>query len=159
MRPKFLSTLGVAGCLGCAGVVVGVGNVAARPAAKSTKVHCTAMAYNVSYPQLSGLGFASLKCSKPFGAGVQKAVNHASVVGSTVHVTGRFRNFFSAGSEFGTLKLSGKLGGGTITVSGPVTIKGGTGAYKNIKGTGKATCTTKDAGKTYTCTVSGHATP
>jgi hypothetical protein len=107
---------------------------------------------------VSGLGFATLNCSKPFGAGVQKAINRSSVVGSTIDVTGRFRNYYDGGTEFGTLKLSGKLSGGAITASGPVTIKGGTGAYKDIKGTGKATCTTKDAGKTYRCTVIGSAT-
>jgi hypothetical protein len=158
VRPRFLRTLGVVGCLGCAVAVVGVASVAAAPAAKRTKVHCTATAYNVSYPRLSGLGFANLKCSKPFGAGVQKAINKGSIVGSSVKVTGRFKNYFDDGTEFGTLKLSGKVSGGAVTVSGPVIIKGGTGAYRSMKGTGKATCTTKDAGKTYTCTVSGTAT-
>ncbi len=158
MRPKFLRTLGVIGCSGCALVAVGVGSVAARPAAKRTHVRCTATAYNVSYPQLSGLAFGNLKCSKPFGTGVQRAINTASVVGTSVNVTGRFRNYFDHGTEFGTLKLSGTLNGAVVTASGPVTIKGGTGAYKGIKGTGKVTCTTKDAGKTYSCTVTGNAT-
>lgn len=158
MRPKLLRTLAVMGCSGCALAAVGVGSVAARPAAKRTQVRCTATAYNVAYPKMSGLAFGTLKCSKPFGTGVQKAINKASVVGSNVDVTGSFRNYFDHGTEFGTLKLSGKLNGAAVAVSGPVTIKGGTGAYQNIKGTGKVTCTTKDAGKTYSCTVSGNAT-
>ena len=34
-----------------------------------------------------------------------------------------------------------------------VTVTGGTGAYKAVKGTGTNSCSTTDAGVTYTCTA------
>jgi hypothetical protein len=158
MSRRFLTGLALIGCSGAALGAVSAGGVAAKPATQRTKVSCTAQAYNVSAPSLSGLALAVVDCSKPFGAGVQKATNTTSVVGSTLNVTGTFKNFFDNGTNHGTIKLTGKLTSGTITASGPLTITGGTGRYNHIKGKGKATCTTSDAGKTFYCTVSGTAT-
>lgn len=136
-------------------VAVGVNSAAANTAGRTTKIRCTSTVYNVSYPQLSGLAFGSLKCSKPFGADVQKSTSKASIVGTQVSVGATFKNYFNHGTTHGTIKLSGTVGNGAITASGSVNVTGGTGAYKHMKGTGKASCTTTDAGKTYSCTVRG----
>lgn len=146
---------GLIASLGAMMVAVGANGAAANPAGKTTKIRCTSTVYNVSYPQLSGLSFGALKCSKPFGAGVQKGTSKASIVGTRVSVSGTFKNFFTNGTNHGPIKLSGTVGSGAITASGSVNITGGTGAYRHTKGTGKATCTTTDAGKTYSCTVRG----
>ena len=154
----FFKGFGLIGCSGALVVLLGAGGVAAKPPAKQVKVSCTSTAYNVSYPQLSGLALGVLQCSKPFGSGVQKAKNKATIAGTKVTVTGTFTNYFASGTNHGTLQLSGTLSTGAINASGHLTVTGGTGAYKHIKGTGTVSCTTKDAGKTYKCKVSGKAT-
>lgn len=146
--------------VGCAGVMVVALNVAgasAKASAKKQRISCTATAYNVDYPKLSGLAFGQLKCTKPFGAGVQMAHNTTTIVGSKVHVTGSFTNFFDAGTTSGKVKMSGSFSPGAVMVKGTVTITGGTGVYKGIKGTGPLSCKTTDAGKTFHCTVKGTA--
>ncbi len=147
--------------IGCSCVLVaalGAVAVVAKPSAKKLALSCTATAYNVDFPKLSGLAFAQLNCTKPLGAGVQRAQNTTSIVGSTVNVLGSFKNFFADGTIAGTVKLRGPFSTGAITVKGSVTTTGGTGAYKHIKGKGSVTCTTTDAGKTFHCTVKGTAT-
>ena len=141
-------------------IVLGSTGAAAQPGAKkpTMKIKCTTTTYNVSYPQLSGLNLSTFKCSKPFGAGVQRAVTKTKATGSQVTVTGTFKNFFDTGTNHGTVSLSGKVTTGTITASGSLTVTGGTGAYKGMKGTGKISCTTSDAGKTFHCKVTGTGT-
>jgi len=139
-------------------VVAGAGGAAAKGGAKATKVRCTATTYNQSYPNLSGFSFSVLKCSMPFGAGVQQATYNESVVGTTSTASGTFKDFHDLGTVHGTYTLSGTLGTGAITASGLLKISGGTGAFKGAKGTAKLTCTTTDGGKTYTCTSTGTGT-
>lgn len=146
------------GCLGVLAVALSAASVAAKSSPKKMRLSCTATVYNVDFPKLSGLGFGDLHCSRPFGTGVQRARNKSSVVGSTVKVTGSFKNFFDDGTNSGTVRLSGPIGSGAITVKGSVRVIAGTGAYKHMRGTGRTTCTTTDAGKTFHCTVKGTAT-
>lgn len=139
-------------------VALSATGAAAKSSAKKLRISCMATAYNEDYPKLSGLALAQLECTKPFGAGVQRARNTTTIVRSTVHVSGSFKNFFDDGTNSGTVKMSGPLGQGALTVKGSVTITSGTGAYKHIKGTGPVSCTTTDNGKTFHCTVKGAAT-
>lgn len=146
--------------VGCA-VAILVALSATGAAAKMSanlRISCTATAYNEAYPKLSGLALAQLECTKPFGAGVQRARNTTTIVGSMVHVNGTFKNFFDDGTNSGTVKMNGPLAQGALTVKGSVTITSGTGVYKHIKGTGPVTCTTTDTGKTFHCIVKGRAT-
>jgi hypothetical protein len=89
---------------------------------------------------------------------VQQAHNTASIVGSIVTVIGSFTNFFPDGTNSGRVRMSGRFGPGAVTVKGRVTVTGGTGAYKHMKGTGRVSCTTSDASKTFRCTVKGTVT-
>ena len=155
MRRTFVTGAGLIATLGVVTFAVGASGAAAKPAGKAAKIRCTSTVYNVSYPQLSGLLFGVLKCSKPFGAGVQEGTSKATIVGTQLSVTGKFKNFFDNGTNHGTIKLSGTISSGAITASGSVMVTGGTGAYKHMKAEGKTTCTTTDGGKTYSCTVSG----
>jgi hypothetical protein len=132
--------------------------VVAKASAKKVQVRCTAIAYGVDFPKLSGLAFGQLNCTKPFGVGVQRVRTTATIVGSTVTVSGPFKNFFDDGTESGTIKMSGPFSTGTITVKGSVIATRGTGAYKHVKGKGSVTCTTTDAGKTFHCTIKGTVT-
>jgi hypothetical protein len=147
--------------IGSTGVLVaasGGAAVVAKPSAKKVQLRCTATAYGVDFPNLSGRAFAQLNCTKPFGAGVQRSRTTATIVGSTVNVSGSFKNFFDDGTASGTIKMSGPFSTGAITVKGSVTSTRGTGAYRHIKGKGPVTCTTTDAGKTFHCTVKGTVT-
>ena len=155
MRRRFFTGAGLAVGMGAVVVMVGAGGAMATPAARTTKVHCTSKTYNVSSPSISGTTFAALKCSKPFGAGVQQGTFAESIAGTQISVTGKFKNFYDNGTNHGSYKLSGTVASGTITATGSVKVTGGTGAYKNMKGTGTLKCTTTDAGKTYSCTTSG----
>ena len=155
MRRRFFAGAGLAAGMGAVIVMVGVGGAMAKPAAKATKVHCASKTYNVSSPSTSGITFAALKCSKPFGAGVQQGTFAESIAGTQINATGRFKNFFDNGTNHGSYTLSGTVSSGTITATGSVKVTGGTGAYKGMRGTGKLMCTTTDAGKTYNCTISG----
>src|SRR5262249_60683071 len=101
----------------------------------------------------------ALKCSKPFGAGVQQGTFRESITGTALTVTGSFKNYYDEGSFHGTYKLTGTIGGsGPTTATGVVKVTGGTGAFRGAKGKGKTKCTTTDAGKTYTCSVTGRTT-
>ena len=155
MRRRFFTRAGLVVGMGAVIVLVGVGAAMATLAVTKTKIHCTSKSYNVSSPSTSGTEFASLKCSKPFGTGVQQGTFAESIAGTQVSVTGKFTNFYDAGTNHGSYKLSGTVSSGTITATGSVKITGGTGAYRNMTGTGKLTCTTTDAGKTYNCTTGG----
>jgi hypothetical protein len=147
--------------IGCTGVLVAAPSgaaVTAKASAKKLHLSCTSTAYGVDFPKLSGLAFAQVNCTKPFGVGVQRARTTATIVGSTVNVSGSYKNFFDDGTQSGTVKMSGPFGTGAITVKGSVTSTRGTGAYKHINGKGSVTCTTTDAGKTFHCTVKGTVT-
>ena len=157
MRSRLWSGVVLIGCTGVLAVGLGTATVAAKTSAEKLHVDCKATAYNVDFPKLSGLAFAHLHCTKPFGFGVQNAHSTTSIVGSTVHVTGSFTNFFDDGTDSGTVKMSGRFSAGTVSVKGTVTLTRGTGAYKHIRGTGPVSCTTADAGKTFHCTVKGTA--
>ncbi len=158
MRSRVRAGALVVGCGGVLIVTVGVAAVAAKSVPKKLQISCTATAYNVDYPKLSGVAFGQLNCTKPFGAGVQQAHNTTSITGSTVTVIASFKNYFDNGTDSGKLKLSGPVAPGAVTVKGTATVTGGTGAYKHIKGTGPITCTSTDASKTFRCTVKGTAT-
>jgi hypothetical protein len=158
MRSRVRAGVLLIGCTGVLVAALGAAAVAAKPSAKKVQLNCTATAYGVDFPKLSGLAFAQLNCTKPFGAGVQQARNTTAIVGSTVNVSGSFKNFFDDGTDSGTVKMSGPFGTGAITVKGSVTTARGTGAYKHINGKGSVTCTTADAGKTFHCTVKGTVT-
>lgn len=83
------------------------------------------------------MNLAVLKCSKPFGHGLQQATSKTTVAGARLTVTGRLKNFFDNGTNHGTYELSGTVAAGTIAADGSVKITGGTGAYRNMTGTAK----------------------
>src|SRR5579885_2319473 len=93
----------VIGCGGVTALALSAVGAAAKPSAKKLPIKCTATAYNESAPSLSGLALAQLNCTKPFGAGVQQAHDQTTITGTTVHVTGSFKNFFNTGTMSGVL--------------------------------------------------------
>ena len=93
MRARLRAGVLLVGCAGVMVVALNVAGASAKSSARKLRISCTATAYNVDFPKLSGLAFGQLHCTKPLGAGVQIAHNTTSIVGSTVHVTGSFTNF------------------------------------------------------------------
>ena len=161
MRRGFMFGLGSLGVSAALVFALGAGPAAAKQSAKpkaKSNFSCTETYYNPSYPKTSGFAFAVLKCSNPFGDGVQYITFNESVTGKQVKQSGTVQNYFDDGTTNGTYSVSGTLSSGTTTTSGALTITGGTGTYKNAKGAGKLTCKTTDNGKTGTCTSTGTVT-
>ena len=147
--------------IAAAGALVASANTgsAAVNAPKTTQVTCTLNAYNVNFPQTTGLSYGDLKCSQPFGDGVQRApFTLAFPTPGTVTSNGTFTNYGARGTTYGSSSLSGRLGVTATTLHGTFKILGGTGAYRHAHGAGKLTCTTTNAAKTYTCTITATLT-
>lgn len=135
------------GALAFAPAVLGAG------AKTVTKVKCAGKFTSLTPGKLKGETVGLLSCGAPFGKGIQW-VTYTETVSSTGTITaaGPTKAWFDKGTIHGSYKLSGKLVPGTSTAAGPATITGGTGVYKGSRGTGKITCTTKNAGDTLNCT-------
>ena len=129
-------------------------SAAAKP--KTTKISCQSTVYYPMPTQPKGIGFAKLNCPKPgAGAGVQ-SITYNATISSTGAVTAKpaFKDWFDTGTSHGTASLTGQFTSATAgTVKGPVTITGGTGANKAVRGKGTTSCSTHDGGATYTCTT------
>ena len=161
MRIKSL----IAGTIAIAGVLAGVlvAGASASTAATSSpavraapKLVCTLTLYNQTPTKLSGFSFGFIKCSAPFGKGVQSSTYHATVNPKTGAATNRgsYKNWFDTGTVSGTFSLTGRYNSPTAgTFKGTVTVAGGTGAFVGATGIGKLTCSTTSAGATSTCTA------
>jgi len=153
------------GAIAIAGVLAGVlvAGASASTAATSSpagpappRLVCTLKIYNQTPTKLSGFSFGFIKCSAPFGNGVQSSTYHATVNPQTGAATNRgsYKNWFDTGTAFGTFSLTGRYTSPTTaTFKGTVTVAGGTGAFVGATGIGKLTCRTTDAGATSTCTA------
>ena len=146
---------------------VALGPVAGAPAKpkKQIKVGCALQLTALGPPQgtppvINSFGF--VQCDRPLGDGVHygsaiatpTATNAAT---GTIAVT--FKNYYDRGT------LSGKIAGTftatsdtDITYAGTVTITGGTGKFKHVRGSGTIRCTTSDRGVHRACTVTSKLT-
>jgi hypothetical protein len=105
--------------------------------------------------QLKGIAFSQINCPKPGpGVGVG-SITYIETISRTRTVTykGVFKQWFDTGTTHGTDILTGKFTTPTrATGTGPLTITGGTGGEKAVRGRGTITCKTNDGGAIYTCT-------
>jgi hypothetical protein len=99
------------------------------------------------------LGF--INCPPPGGGRGLHYDTFSNAVSPPNKVSGRgnFKEYFNRGTVHGTYSDSGTFAGTTGTASGPVKVLGGTGAFRHVKGSGKLTCTTQDAGLHTNCTL------
>ena len=143
--------------------VIAAGAVVVSPAAstaaakpKATKITCQSTVYYPTPTQPKGIAFAYENCPKPgAGVGVQ-SITYDATISSTGAVTAKlaFKNWFDTGTTHGTASFTGKFTSATTgTVKGPVTITGGTGADKAVRGKGTTSCSTNDGGAVYRCTT------
>jgi len=148
-------------------VVIGLSSLiaataVATPASAATKkkpqhVTCNLTLFaTIKQPAATAANFGSAKCGKHFGTGVQQdssTVKRTSLVSGTF--TGPFRMFFDRGTISGTFSI------GFVTMFAPATyaitgvvykgtlkVAKGTGAYRNVRGSGTLTGTSPDAVRT-----------
>ncbi len=142
--------------LAAAGSVVGALALAPVGSGAGTavvKVKCSAKYTSLTPGKLKGEDVGMPSCGAPYGKGIQWIVYTETLSATgTVSAHGTYKAWFDLGTVRGTYKMAGKLKGATATLKGTNTVLGGTGAYHGAKGTGTLSCTTKDAGATFSCT-------
>ena len=146
----------LSGVIAAGAVVLSAATSTAAAKPKATKITCQSTVYYPTPTQPKGIGFAALDCPKPgAGAGVQ-SITYSATISSTGAVTAKlaFKEWFDTGTTHGTASLTGQFTSATSgSVKGPVTVTGGTGAYKATRGKGTTSCKTSDGGAIYTCTT------
>jgi hypothetical protein len=115
--------------------------VAAPQGAKT--VHCRIHDFIQNFPSASRPGetFSLLRCSGPFGRGVQHATfTTTPKTATTGKAVLKFKAYFDTGSVSGVWRADYKFTSRTMgTFHQKVSWTGGTGAFKHIKATGTGT--------------------
>lgn len=127
----------------------------ASGAVSQKKVTCTFDLTDVSAAtSVQAEHFGAVDCQHGFGKGVQHDTAVTALTSQTTGVvTGRYKQFFDAGTIRGTLKLAlTATPSGAINTRGTVTIAHGTGAYRHVKGSARITCASSDSGVHTRCT-------
>ncbi|HVF79492.1 MAG TPA: hypothetical protein VNA28_14445 [Solirubrobacteraceae bacterium] len=99
--------------------------------------------------------FGLVACPRPLGKGLHYGSATATQTGDgrgTVAVS--FKKYFDQGTISGTVAGTFAAASQTnIAYEGVVTVTGGTGRFKHVKGSGKLACTSADGGPHKSCTV------
>jgi hypothetical protein len=115
------------------------------PKATTRDVTCKAALIAAITPIDNAENFGTLKCSSPFGKGVQhdrsKITRPTPTTGT---YTGSFTLFFNTGTLRGSWRLTFVVATGKATYDGTMKISSGTGEFKSVKGTGTITGTSGD---------------
>jgi len=157
MRRKSLlaGAIAAAGVLAVSAPVIDAAASTAAASPGAAKTTCTFRIYSQTPTRLSGFAFGYVKCSDPFGNGVQSSTYRATVNAKTGAATneGSYKNWFDAGTVYGSFSLRGRYTSpAAATFRGTFTITGGTGAFRGAKAEGTLTCSTANGGATSTCT-------
>lgn len=123
-----------------------------------TQLGCTFELFTQGLPQgapPSTKSFGLVSCPRPFGKGLHYGSSTATPTGDgqgTVAVS--FKKYFDRGTISGT--VVGTFAGANtmnVTYEGAVTVTGGTGRFKHVKGSGRLACTSANGGARKSCTV------
>ena len=138
--------IGVGASLATALVLSTIASAGGSPPAKWRNAHpnvtvtCTIKLIAVKPPRtINAENFGTIECSPYLGDGVQ---HDSSVVTPTGQFSGLFtgpvKQFFDNGTLFGHFTISYVTNPTTlaVTYNGTITIEGGTGRYKNLRGEG-----------------------
>ena len=113
------------------------------------RVSCTIHLIAVKPPRtITAENFGTIACSPPFGEGVQ---HDSSVVTPATQFSGSFtgphQQFFETGSLHGHFTISYVTDPTTlaVTYNGTIGVDGGTGKFKNVRGSGTLTGGSPDA--------------
>ena len=131
---------------------------AAAPA-KTRTITCSLKLFaTIPQPAPTAANFGTTNCRKPFGVGVQKDSSTVTRSSLTTGVfEGPFKMFFDTGTIKGTFKISFVTTLGPpvapsplptiagVVYTGTVSVTGGTGAWRRIRGSGTVTGTSPDA--------------
>jgi hypothetical protein len=132
------------------------GVVASTAATTATKITCKFTEYNPTPTNPSGVVVGFTSCSKPWGNGVISAT-YSSTFNSTTGAgtaKGTWTKWFLAGTVHGPYSQTFQFtSNNDATYKSTVTISGGTGAYKGVKGKGSDSCRTTNGAATLTCTA------
>jgi hypothetical protein len=103
----------------------------------------------------SGTQYGRAGCAKPLFSGVEQ---NSFLQDESGNLTGKYQQWFNAGSVYGAYTLTAEDTGPPTTTSftdasytGTVTVTNGTGLFKKATGTGTLACTTTDLAH-YACT-------
>jgi hypothetical protein len=103
----------------------------------------------------SGTQYGRASCAKPLFSGVEQS---SFLQDESGDLSGKYQQWFNAGSLYGTYMLTAEDTGPPTTTSftnasytGTVTVTNGTGFFKKAAGTGTLACVTTDLAH-YTCT-------
>jgi hypothetical protein len=110
--------------------------------------------YNPTPNNLSGVYFVSDNCSAPFGNSVESGTYRATVNMTTGAGTakGTFTHWFLTGTDHGHYSETFQFTSATdATYKIAITVTGGTGAFKGVKGKGTEGCSTTNGGATLSC--------
>jgi len=145
------TVIAIAGAL-AAGLVASAAATAATP----TKITCKFTEYNPTPTNPSGFVIGFIRCSQPLGSGVISASYNSTFNPTTGAGTdkGPYTKWLSAGTVHGRYTGTFQFTNSTdATWKNAITISGGTGAYKGVKGTGSESCSTTNGAATETCTT------
>jgi hypothetical protein len=137
--------------IGLTGVAAAGSAATARQIGAATARHikCTTVQYAVNRSGSEQLG--TVRCGRPFGAGVLQTKSGGKVAGNTVVLFGAFKYYFNLGTFHGTYRLAGTTQSATYT--GTARVTGGTGAYRRAAGPAAVTCRSPANSRTTRCTI------
>jgi len=148
--------LTIAATLITAALTLGAAAGAAAESAKAKRIACTFELSSQGPPQGTpprAVSFGLVACPGSFGHGVHygtSTVTPAAPGQGAVAV--RFKKYFNRGTFRGTVAGTFAATSPTnIVYQGKVTVTGGTGAFRQVKGGGKINCTSSDGGAHRSC--------
>jgi hypothetical protein len=142
--PSRIKTRAVAAVL-VAGL--GLGGIAQAKPRQGKAATCTLKTVDAAPTAINAEDFGVLKCSGPFGAGVQHNTGKLSPTSATEGtLAGTSMLFFDDGTVRASFSISYTLDGANITYGGTAKVLGGTGAFKGITGAAKLQGSSSDGG-------------
>lgn len=122
-------------------------------AATAKKATCTLKTIDAAPTAANAEDYGTLKCSGPFGAGVQHNTGTLSPTAPTAGtIKGSSTLYFATGTVRAAFSLKYELSGSTLAYGGTAKVLGGTGAYKGISGSVKLQGSSADGGAHGTMT-------
>lgn len=130
--------------------------VSAQSKKKTKNISCALTLFaTIKQPAPTAANFGPAKCSRPFGTGVQQDSSNTTRTSLTTgFFSGPFKLFFDRGTIKGTFRiefvtmLSAQYQITGVIYKGTLKVRGGTAAYRRVRGTGTVTGTSPDAVKT-----------
>jgi hypothetical protein len=132
---------------------LGLTTAAPGQAAAMKTATCTLNTVDLNPTATDDEDFGTLRCSGPFGAGVQHNTAKLQPTSATQGtLAGQAQLFFATGSVTAKFKLSYTLSGPALTFGGTAKVVRGTGAFKHVTGSAKLQGSSQDGGTHGTMT-------